>query len=55
VREAKAFTVGAQGGEEVGGDDAAEVEEQAFMVGHGSMQPLTGRLVRTGQDQEWPL
>jgi hypothetical protein len=50
--EAQAFTVGTQGGEEVRGDHAAEVEQQAFMVGHGSMQPLTGRLVRTGQDQE---
>jgi hypothetical protein len=47
-----AFTVGARGGEEVCGDDTAEVEEQAFIVGHVSMQPLTGRLVRTGQDQE---
>src|SRR5215217_2155878 len=43
--QAQALTVGTQGGEEVGGDDAAEVEEQAFIVGHGSMQPLTGRLV----------
>jgi hypothetical protein len=51
VWQAEAFTVGTQGGEEVGGDDAAEVEEQAFIVGHGSMQPLTGRLVRTGQDR----
>jgi hypothetical protein len=54
VGQAEAFTVGAQGGEEVGGDDTAEVEEQAFIVGPVSMQPLTGRLVRTGQDQEWP-
>jgi hypothetical protein len=46
--------MGTQRSEEVGGDHAAEVEEQAFMVVHGSMQPLTGRLVRTGQDQEWP-
>jgi hypothetical protein len=46
--------VGPQGGEEVGGDDTAEIEEQAFIVGHVSMQPLTGRLARTGQDQEWP-
>ena len=51
VGQAEAFTVGAQGGEEVGGDHAAEIEQQAFIVGHGSMQPLTGRLVRTGQDR----
>ena len=51
VGQAEAFTVGAQGGEEVGGDHAAKVEQEAFIVGHGSMQPLTGRLVRTGQDR----
>jgi hypothetical protein len=49
--QAQALTVVTQGGEEVGGNDATEVEEQAFIVGHGSMQPLTGRLVRTGQDR----
>ena len=50
--QAESFAVGTQGCEEVSGDHAAEVEQQAFVGGHGSMQPLTGRLVRTGQDGE---
>jgi hypothetical protein len=54
VGQAEAFTVSTKGREEVRGDDTAEVEQQAFVGDHGSMQPLAARLKRTGHDREGP-